>query len=557
MGEIRKVPCGIETEFAIFGGEENPLYAGRAFIYDFKKLANGQDEEKMAWDPSGRLAEQERSEEAVSAPAERHDYFFQKMWREGGNHLLPFGARLYDDGHAELSTPLCINPLMAVTYNRAGYRWMDDLRKKYEEVLGKRYQIYRNNTGWREKDSLSDIYARNGRRRVSYGCHENYATKRSIPLEILVSRLAPFLILRTPLIGSGKIGADCGAQATDFQISQRADFTECLYGSQTTEKRPIYNLRDTPYADEKRFRRIHVISGDANMLELPEWLKIGLTSILIMMVEDGKMDNRFEFVDPVRSFWKISRDIGFRELFNFRNQNQRRTSLDCLKEYADLFWNYLEIYQPNNEIYKDVVKSFYEIIGLGETRNLEALFGKLDWATKFLIIRRACERKGHSMQSYFAAMLDLRYHDNNHEQGLFFREIQNHPHTARITTEQDIQQALTQPPPTRSRWTTRTIFSTFKEQIRYSNYWQSVTFITQEPRRLVSLKFENPYIEWDEELAAQLFALPLNEFLNAIVRTDLDTKVTDADLCLITRHRSLATAEKESNSSPAEDDYLF
>lgn len=526
----RFVPCGLETEFGIICEEVDPWFAGRHFVYDLTHPAMGFAKSGMAWDPSARISDQERSAKTKSAlPAsalvserEEHELFHKKTWREGGNHLLSMGARLYDDTRAELSTSLCHNPTQAVVYSRAGYRWIDDLRKKYKKVLGKEYRIYRNNVAFQDNDSFFGFR----RRRISCACHENYAISRSVPLNVLISLFGSWFVLRTPIIGAGKVGADEGSPWIDFQISQRADFFNCLYGPQTTSNRPIYNTRDTPYADEVLYRRMHVITGDSNMCELPEYLKIGLTSILVMMAEDGRADNRFELLDPVRSFWKVSRDLEFRELLDFRNRRERKTALDCLKEYADWFWNYLETCQPGNEIYKDVVRRFYELNALLELRDIGELFGRSDWATKLFIVRDACKRKGQNFRSDFAITLDHQYNDNDHESGLFFRKVQNDPLTFRIANDKKIQQAMLEPPPTRSRWLTETIFK-FRSQVEYSDFWHTVNFRLENPFSRKVLRFDNPYILWDEELAGRLFSLPLPEFLEAIPSAGLDAVVKD------------------------------
>lgn len=551
----RFVPCGLETELGVICKGTDPWYAGRHFVYDMAHPAMGFDKSGMAWDPSARILDQERSAKsappvsAIVSEKEEHEFFFQRTWREGGNHLLPMGARVYDDGQAEKSTPLCHNPVQAVIWSRSGYRWTDDLRKKYKEVLGKEYRVYRNNVALRcvEDDRLAAFR----RSRVSYACHENYTVSRSVPFDVLIFLFSPWFVLRTPIIGAGKVGADNGMPWIDFQMSQRADFFDCLYGPQTTSNRPIFNTRDTPYADEVLYRRLHVITGDSNMCELSEYLKIGLTSILVMMVKDRWMDSRFELLDPVRSFWKVSRDLEFRELLDFRNRRERKTVLDCLKEYADLFWNYLETCQPRNEIYKDVVKRFYELIALLELRDIGALFGKSDWATKLLIVKRACERKGQTFKSDFAVTLDRQYSDNDHENGLFFRKVQNDPDTVRIATDEEVGRAMSEPPPTRSRWLTETIFR-FRPQVENSDFWHTINFLLEKPISRKVLRFGNPHILWDEELAARLFSLPLSEFLEAIPSAGLDAVVKDREKLVFTY-----LSRKGRRYDPDDDDGEF
>ena len=57
-------------------------------------------------------------------------------------------------------------------------------------------------------------------------------------------------------------------------------------GLETTLKRPIVNTRDEPHADPHRYRRLHVIVGDANLAEVATFLKLGTTSLVLAMIED-------------------------------------------------------------------------------------------------------------------------------------------------------------------------------------------------------------------------------------------------------------------------------
>ena len=58
-------------------------------------------------------------------------------------------------------------------------------------------------------------------------------------------------------------------------------------GLETTLKRPIINTRDEPHADPEKYRRLHVIIGDANLAEISTYLKIGTTALVLAMIEDG------------------------------------------------------------------------------------------------------------------------------------------------------------------------------------------------------------------------------------------------------------------------------
>ena len=108
-------------------------------------------------------------------------------------------------------------------------------------------------------------------------------------LRQVVAGVVPHFVTRQIFAGAGKVGRETAALdsgTVDFQISQRAEFFEEVVGLETTLKRPIVNTRDEPHADPQRFRRLHVIVGDANLSEFATFLKLGTTALVLAMIED-------------------------------------------------------------------------------------------------------------------------------------------------------------------------------------------------------------------------------------------------------------------------------
>ena len=177
------------------------------------------------------------------------------------NVILTNGARLYvDHAHPEYSTPECTNPLDIVVWDKAGEQIALDACR-FASVTGEGdLLLYKNNTD---------------NKGASYGAHENYLVRRSTPFGDIVRHLTPFFVSRQVVCGAGRVGLGQDGHGDGFQISQRADYFEVEVGLETTLKRPIINTRDEPHADPEKYRRLHVILGDANLAEISTYLKVG------------------------------------------------------------------------------------------------------------------------------------------------------------------------------------------------------------------------------------------------------------------------------------------
>ena len=190
------------------------------------------------------------------------------------NMILTNGARLYvDHAHPEYSAPECTDPLDAVIWDKAGERVMEAAARHVASVPGAaKLQLYKNNVDGKG---------------ASYGSHENYLMSRQTPFSAVIAGLTPFLVSRQVITGSGRVGIGPSGDEPGFQLTQRADYIEVEVGLETTLKRGIINTRDEPHADADKYRRLHVIIGDANLAETSTYLKLGTTSLVLDLIEEG------------------------------------------------------------------------------------------------------------------------------------------------------------------------------------------------------------------------------------------------------------------------------
>src|SRR6202043_1828477 len=184
------------------------------------------------------------------------------------------GARLqFEHRHPEYSAPECTDPLDAVVWDKAGERVMEAAARHVASVPGAaKLQLYKNNVDGKG---------------ASYGSHENYLMSRQTPFSAVINGLTPFLVSRQVIVGSGRVGIGPAGDEPGFQLSQRAAYIEVEFGLETTRKNGIINTRDEPHAGSDKYRRLHVIIGDANLAETATYLKVGTTALVLDLIEDG------------------------------------------------------------------------------------------------------------------------------------------------------------------------------------------------------------------------------------------------------------------------------
>ncbi|WP_344540812.1 depupylase/deamidase Dop [Actinomadura fulvescens] len=348
------------------------------------------------------------------------------------NVILTNGARLYvDHAHPEYSAPECTNPRDAVIWDKAGERVMADAAARAALVPGTHpIQLYKNNTD---------------NKGASYGCHENYLMKRETPFADIVRHLTPFFVSRQVVAGAGRVGIGVDGRGDGFQISQRADFFEVEVGLETTLKRPIINTRDEPHADPEKYRRLHVIIGDANMSEVSTYLKLGTTALVLAMIEDSFLTVDLSVDMPVAGLRAVSHDPTCKHLLTLRD-GRKMTAVQLQMEYLEQSRKYVEdrFGADVDEMTKDVLDRWESVLHrLGE--DPMQLSRELDWVAKLELLEGYRSRDGLDWSHPRLQLVDLQYSDVRADKGLYNRLVAR-DRVERIVTEQQVESAVEDPP---------------------------------------------------------------------------------------------------------------
>src|SRR5687767_6967233 len=415
----------METEYGIDPrgmGEKNPIAASSVLINAYVNEL----QRKVGWDfedeSPGRDARGFAREGAMPPEVETHLV----------NAVLTNGARYYvDHAHPEYSTPECADPLEAVRFDKAGERILIRSMEAAARMLpeGQGVVVYKNNSD---------------RKGNSYGCHENYLMDRQVPFARIVQHVMPHFVTRQVYTGAGKVGSEAppSDREVPFQLTQRADFFEEEVGLETTLKRPIVNTRDEPHADAQKYRRLHVIAGDANLSEVATYLKVGTTAIILAMVEDDAIGEEFTFRSPVQAMRRVSYDLTLQRPLE-------RTDGTSIRP-IDVQWALLEKAQKYAETHGlDMVGADVgaEVLELweGVLTDLEddpmRCADRIDWVAKYRLLQGYRERHDAGWTDSRVAAMALQYHDLRPE-----RSLAQRLGLRRITNDAEIEKAVTTPP---------------------------------------------------------------------------------------------------------------
>lgn len=407
---MRPILCGIETEygFTVEGrGPENQIDDSQAIVRLARAVAfsgwNYQYEAPRA-DLRG-FTESKLSVDPVDAQFDR-GRSFSSNHEERADQILLSGARLYNDhGHPEYATPECWGLEELVLHDLAGEQVVAEACRAFAAKARRETRLYKNNTDYHG---------------ASYGTHESYSLPRAGSVESLMNAVVPMLVARTMLCGAGKVGSEVDPSVS-YQASQRADYFSVVASVDTLYRRPIFNTRDEPHADGSNWRRLHVISGDANRMPSCTRRKVGLVKLALHLWEADAVP-AFNLQNPVFAFRQVSHGL------------HRETRLDLAggswTSAEAILRSYLEAAERlfesdpvdgdgawTNELLDLVTECDALLTDL--RREPRRAADRIDWAAKLELLEQFRESQGLDWSDESLPSIELAYHLVDPEESLY------------------------------------------------------------------------------------------------------------------------------------------
>ena len=448
---------GIETEYGISvpgHPEVNPTASSSRIVQSYAHSVFPRFHGQAGWDYELETP----LRDARGFDMTRADADPSQLTDEPGmaNVVLTNGARLYvDHAHPELSTPEVTNPRDALLWDRAGVEIMRRAMGLAAEV-GDPIVLYKNNTD---------------NKGASYGCHENYLMDRRTPFPSVIRHLTPFFITRQVFTGAGRLGRGQDGRVKDYQISQRADFFEVEVGLETTLKRPIINTRDEPHADPERYRRLHVIVGDANLSDTATFLKLGTTALVLAMLEAGRLEGHEWWpVEPVREMHAVSHDTDLTHELVLTG-GRRRTALQLQMELYELAEAFCA--PSMDPATREVLDQWQRVlVDLADDPSRAA--DRVDWLAKRNLLEGFRRREGLGWDSPRLQLIDLQYSDLRPERGLAAK-LEERGRLVRIVSDEEVARAVSDPPRDTRAYFRGECLRRYPESVAAAS-WDSVVF---------------------------------------------------------------------------------
>lgn len=375
------------------------------------------------------------------------------------NVVLTNGARYYvDHAHPEYSSPEVTSPLAAVRYDRAGDAIAAAsvaLTAQWPPALA----MYKNNTDGKG---------------ATYGSHENYLLRRSTPFSRVVTGLTPFLVVRQVMCGAGRVGIGAASAQPGFQIAQRSDFFETEVGLETTLKRPIINTRDEPHAVADRYRRLHVIIGDANHADVANLLKLGTTSLVLHLIEAGAMPDTLGVRNPVGTLHEISHDPTLRTRLEMTD-GRRMTALELLREIQQTCVEFVQT-RYGGDVDSDTAQVLHwweRVLDSLETDPMSA-HRYLDWVAKLRVLEQYRDRDALQWDSPRLGAIDLQWSDVRPDKGIFAR-LRAAGRVTELVRADEVEQAVSEPPSDTRAWFRGECIRRYRDQVVAAS-WDSLIF---------------------------------------------------------------------------------
>ncbi len=272
--------------------------------------------------------------------------------------------------------------------------------------------------------------------------------------------LIPFLASRAVIGGAGMLDGE-----GRFHLADKAEAINCCIGyGGFLNDRPLFSFghffkamafqawaspRDY-LALFKRRQRLQICLGDSNMCEEAEYLRVGITLLLLDVIEAGAMPRVPRLKSPIRATHALSSDPTLQTRVRLSG-GKEWNAVQIQRFYLNAVRQFLDRRDDAPEEAHDLFRRWEEVLDALEeaasqtptlaTEDVRPLVGRLDWVTKMYLLEEA----GAGAAWEVRKKIDLRYHELS-DHG-YYVQLAAAGHVPRLVSDAELDRAVRTPPP--------------------------------------------------------------------------------------------------------------
>ena len=185
----------------------------------------------------------------------------------------------------------------------------------------------------------------------------------------------------------------------------------------------------------KKDQRLQVAFSDSNRCHFSEFLKIGTTSLVVRMANEGYLSDAPRFADPINALQKITADLELKEKCEMEG-GESLSALEIQHWYLERAKEYLKKATVNIEDH-EIVRLWGNTLLMLE-KDPSALIGRVDWITKQYLLTSS----GSDLDYWARKKIDLKYHEIGDG---YFETLQQKGITLDLFNHDDVERAIFEP----------------------------------------------------------------------------------------------------------------
>jgi proteasome accessory factor A len=209
------------------------------------------------------------------------------------------------------------------------------------------------------------------------------------------------------------------------------------------------------------------------MSPMMTFLKMGVTALVLSMIEDSELNLDLDLVDPVLEMQAVSRDFGFEHTLQLVDGTDL-SAIEIQRRYLAAAQTYLAT--KGADVMTRQVLDLWESVLDALENDIDSLIGTVDWVSKKSLLDSYRLRDDLGWQDSKLKAIDLQFSDIRADKSLAL-VIQRNSGVSDFFSEEDIARAVANPPEDTRAYIRGKSVQTYGEYVVGAS-WESLIFQT-------------------------------------------------------------------------------